>query len=480
MKTMCLSISAILLSVIGMCGMAFGQSNANTPPLLTIWTDKPNYSTNDTVTVSGFIDKTKIKFVHDLEIAIYNPNGAEYKGDYSEINKDGRFSYQFKLVRENAVSGQYSVRVWSLEEPGMDVGVSFHADITPISYFMDVNQSSNQFAYSGDTVNETIEYYITVKPNSAGLLGVNIFKNNHYLRTDNITTDSPSFIDLQAGKSRFYYKFTAVGKKDQDEYELEFKYNGQKVEKIVHISSPSSNGKVNIPYNKLPQISSSLAKVNATFNTNSSIVITGTVYKLFSQIIVLTILNPQKQLVSVSQLQPASDGSFSQSLIPSSSLWSQQENYTVRVASGSQNLTEMTFYFPGIGCCKSIHEGLQAKLGMENETPLKQFKSGIAARDVRCQPNYYPILIIKSENNYPACVTQKTAQRLVDLNWGTISPVQNKLVPKSQENASNKFAFSFFSQVSSQDKGNIFFSPYSISDAFSMVYEGAKGNTRDQ
>jgi len=117
---------------------------------------------------------------------------------------------------------------------------------------------------------------------------------------------------------------------------------------------------------------------------------------------------------------------------------------------------------------------------LDIQSPLKQFKSGLKAQDVRCQPNYYPILIIKSENNHPACVTQKTAQRLVDLNWGTISPVQNKLVPQSQENASNKFAFSFFSQVSSQDKGNIFFSSYSISDAFSMVYEGAKGNTRGQ
>jgi serpin B len=55
-----------------------------------------------------------------------------------------------------------------------------------------------------------------------------------------------------------------------------------------------------------------------------------------------------------------------------------------------------------------------------------------------------------------------------------------KLCNPIQENTDNKFAFSFFSQVASQDKGNIFFSPYSISDAFSMVYEGAKGNTKDQ
>lgn len=66
------------------------------------------------------------------------------------------------------------------------------------------------------------------------------------------------------------------------------------------------------------------------------------------------------------------------------------------------------------------------------QTPLKQFQSGVKAQDVRCQPNYYPVLIIKAENNHPACVTQKTAQRLVDLNWGTIFAVQNNTSTQTQ------------------------------------------------
>lgn len=46
--------------------------------------------------------------------------------------------------------------------------------------------------------------------------------------------------------------------------------------------------------------------------------------------------------------------------------------------------------------------------------------------------------------------------------------------------ASNKFAFSFFSNLKNRESGNIFFSPYGISNAFSMLYEGANGTTRDE
>ncbi|MCX7706133.1 MAG: serpin family protein [bacterium] len=42
--------------------------------------------------------------------------------------------------------------------------------------------------------------------------------------------------------------------------------------------------------------------------------------------------------------------------------------------------------------------------------------------------------------------------------------------------ASNKFSSNFFSEIGKQ-KGNIFFSPYSIFDAFGMAYEGADGIT---
>ena len=41
----------------------------------------------------------------------------------------------------------------------------------------------------------------------------------------------------------------------------------------------------------------------------------------------------------------------------------------------------------------------------------------------------------------------------------------------------NDFSFNFYQQIGSSEAGNIFFSPYSIFTAFSMAYEGARGNT---
>lgn len=46
-------------------------------------------------------------------------------------------------------------------------------------------------------------------------------------------------------------------------------------------------------------------------------------------------------------------------------------------------------------------------------------------------------------------------------------------------NANNQFAFDLYSEYKSED-GNIFFSPYSISTALAMTYEGAKGKTAEE
>ena len=44
----------------------------------------------------------------------------------------------------------------------------------------------------------------------------------------------------------------------------------------------------------------------------------------------------------------------------------------------------------------------------------------------------------------------------------------------------NDFSFDFYNQIVKSEEGNIFFSPYSIFTAFSMAYEGARGNTSAQ
>ncbi len=47
-------------------------------------------------------------------------------------------------------------------------------------------------------------------------------------------------------------------------------------------------------------------------------------------------------------------------------------------------------------------------------------------------------------------------------------------------NANNQFTFDLYSEVNKSEEGNIFYSPYSISAALAMTYEGAKGQTADE
>jgi serpin B len=47
-------------------------------------------------------------------------------------------------------------------------------------------------------------------------------------------------------------------------------------------------------------------------------------------------------------------------------------------------------------------------------------------------------------------------------------------------NANNQFAFDLYSELVNEEDDNIFFSPYSISSAFAMTFEGADGQTADE
>ena len=103
--------------------------------------------------------------------------------------------------------------------------------------------------------------------------------------------------------------------------------------------------------------------------------------------------------------------------------------------------------------------------------------------------NVEHVLIFKLLNNNPACVTLTTAERLVERGWGVmptesnvtnVTNVTNVVNVTNTINANNQFAIDFYSQVSQVSDENIFFSPWSISTAFAIAFEGAKGNTADE
>jgi len=51
---------------------------------------------------------------------------------------------------------------------------------------------------------------------------------------------------------------------------------------------------------------------------------------------------------------------------------------------------------------------------------------------------------------------------------------------KDTVKANNKFAIDFYKKLSSEEEGNLFFSPYSISTALAMTYEGTRGKTAEE
>jgi len=119
---------------------------------------------------------------------------------------------------------------------------------------------------------------------------------------------------------------------------------------------------------------------------------------------------------------------------------------------------------------------------------------GIKIDEIVCKENL--VITIKSSNGHPACVRQETLEKLVQRGWATPLDLVTQqtdnnmpadkpsmIEPQSiKETAvlNNEFAFEMFSNLTKKKEENTFFSPYGISSAFSIVYEGARSTTQDE
>ena len=81
------------------------------------------------------------------------------------------------------------------------------------------------------------------------------------------------------------------------------------------------------------------------------------------------------------------------------------------------------------GCFLGVFNSTKQLVEPKNvlESPLKQFKSGIAANDVKCKQDLQ--LIIKAEDETPTCVKLQTAQKLVERGWGWAMQTIDSLKP---------------------------------------------------
>ena len=121
--------------------------------------------------------------------------------------------------------------------------------------------------------------------------------------------------------------------------------------------------------------------------------------------------------------------------------------------------------------------------------PLKQFRYGISLDGIQCNNN---LLLIQKYDGSPACVTLETKTKLTERGWTLDSKKQyiseeqdvnistDPVLAEKITESSNQFALDFYKQESENKNENIFFSSPSISTAFSILYEGARGDTADE
>ena len=121
-------------------------------------------------------------------------------------------------------------------------------------------------------------------------------------------------------------------------------------------------------------------------------------------------------------------------------------------------------------------------------SPYQQFKEGTPADQVMCADGK---ILMGSPSGSPACVFARSVETLIDRGFEQIGPVMEtasrpetkstepRPIPAEIASANNAFAFDFYRQIA-DGEGNHFFSPASMHAAFSVLYEGAQGETAEQ
>ncbi|AIC15591.1 PEFG-CTERM sorting domain-containing protein [Nitrososphaera viennensis] len=98
------ALMAILLASVAAVG-TFGTAYAQTSSGLTVATDKTDYSTGDTVKISGNVGVTPTG--QPLILQVFNPNGAAYRFDQVPVAADGSYTYDLKVGGNLGITGDY-------------------------------------------------------------------------------------------------------------------------------------------------------------------------------------------------------------------------------------------------------------------------------------------------------------------------------------------------------------------------------------
>lgn len=126
------------------------------------------------------------------------------------------------------------------------------------------------------------------------------------------------------------------------------------------------------------------------------------------------------------------------------------------------------------------------------QSPHAQFESGVPIEEIQCRDDR---VLMQSPTGSPACIFSTSVLGLIDRGFvqieqivdginfvetehivDTIIRTESAIIPDEIASANNAFAINFYKQIANDD-GNQFFSPSSMQAAFSMLYEGTRGET---
>ena len=159
---------------------------------------------------------------------------------------------------------------------------------------------------------------------------------------------------------------------------------------------------------KIPTVKEKIIRISGEIQSANGL----TVSKDIPITIIITNNVLQKTMQTL-KTYPSTNGNFAVAdILTTDSSWKSSGTYTVTASYGNIVHDTTTFSF---------------EMGDKNLlAPLKQSKLGVPSDKIECRSNLQ--LIIKSEDNSTACVTQQTAQILVERGWTRTSSQESPII----------------------------------------------------
>jgi hypothetical protein len=373
-----LAVIAVVMYVFS--SLAYAQSND-----ISLSMQKDMYYPNDVVAINGTTSSNQL-----VTAEIKNPFDKTVLGKSLLPTEKGQFSISY-IVDSYPTKGTYVVLVTQNSK-------------TTASYFGVYSKPSIRLESSMDMINyrNTDQPHITIFDLPESVVDVKIFDNSQVEKFEDKIKTSPEGHAIYALNITSYpvgvYSVLVTSSTGQ-----------QKIGFSVGL--PPTGGHMTIDTDKNTYLPGNNISILGAGNANS--------------LVTVSLIDPDGTFVTSVQTFSNNTGHFStHSLkIPQDGI---PGTWRIDAASGVNHetieikviLSESTIVQNGTNATVPIYGGGPVVAIQLMPSPLKQFKSGIAIKDVKCNDGLQ--FIMKNENSQPACVKPQTMSKLIERGWGII------------------------------------------------------------